>query len=296
MESGTSTHAGANIIAINRQTGALHWITQVDKHPAAVITGAPVVTGTTVVVGVSSNEEGLADQAGYPYCTFRDSVVALDADAGKVLWQTFTVPVNGGQTGGYSGGAVWQPPAIDAMNGVVYIRTGNDYSVPKSVEDCQSAASAGATASRFDPADYFDTELALDLHTGAVRWSKQMQGSDIWTVACINAMPGVTCPSPTGPDFDLGGSGPNLLPNLLAIGQKSGALWGPDPGAGAVRWGALVGPGSTLGGIEWGTATDGQRIFAAISNSLHVSYSLAKTATAVSWGSWGAINAPHRAH
>jgi polyvinyl alcohol dehydrogenase (cytochrome) len=40
-------------------------------------------------------------------------MVALDANTGKVLWQTYTVPDNGGKVGGYSGGAIWQPPAID---------------------------------------------------------------------------------------------------------------------------------------------------------------------------------------
>jgi polyvinyl alcohol dehydrogenase (cytochrome) len=290
-ESSGKAHSGANIIAINRQEGTPHWVTQVDNHPSAVITGSPVVVGNTVIVGVSSNEEGLAAQPGYPCCTFRGSVVALDAGTGKVLWQTYTVPVNGGQTGGYSGGAVWQPPAIDSAAGIIYIGTGNNYSVPQSVEDCQSQASAGSRMSCFDPADFFDSELALDLHSGAIRWSKQLQGSDIWTTACINAVAGVTCPSPTGPDFDLGGSGPNLLSNLLAVGQKSGILWGLDPGTGAVRWGTPVGPGSTLGGIEWGTASDGNRIFAAVSNSLHDSYALTKDGPTISWGSWAAINA-----
>jgi polyvinyl alcohol dehydrogenase (cytochrome) len=291
IESPGKVHSGANVIAINRQSGFLHWITQVDQHPAAIITGSPVVSGNTVIVGVSSNEEGLADQPGYPCCTFRGSVVALDATTGKMLWQTYMLPVNGGQTGGYSGNAIWQPAAIDAANGLVYIGTGNNYSVPQSAADCQAGVSAGKNGSCFDPGDYFDSELALDIHSGAIRWTKQLQGSDIWTVACSNAMPGVTCPSPAGPDFDLGGSGPNLLPKMLAVGQKSGVLWGLDPVSGAVRWGALVGPGSTLGGIEWGTATDGTRIFAAIANSLHDSYALANSGTAISWGSWAAVNA-----
>ena len=291
VESSGKTHSGANLIAINRQTGALHWITQVDKHPAAVITGSPVVVGNVVIAGVSSNEEGLADQPGYACCTFRGSIVALDADTGKLIWQTFTIPVNGGQTGGYSGGAVWQPPAIDATNGIIYVGTGNNYSVPQSVSDCQSQVSAGKNAPCFDPADFFDSELALDVHSGAIRWSKQLQGSDIWTVACSNPVAGTTCPTPTGPDFDLGGSGPNLLPKLLGVGQKSGILWGLDPVSGTVQWGTPVGPGSTLGGIEWGTATDGERVFAAISNGLHDAYSPAMQGDAVTGGSWSAINA-----
>lgn len=291
IESPGKTHAGANVIAINRQTGAMHWITQVDPQPSAFITGSPVVAGNTVIVGVSGNEETLADSAGYACCTFRGSVVALDAGTGKILWQTFTVPANGGQPGGYSGAAVWQPAAIDVTNGAVYIGTGNNYTAPQTVADCENNSSAGQTASCFDPADYFDTELALSLSTGAVRWGKTLQGSDIWTVACANFVAGQTCPSPAGPDFDLGGSGPNLLPNLLASGQKSGMVWGLDPTTGFIRWGAPVGPGSTLGGIEWGTASDGERIYAAIANGLHNSYPLAKEGPTISWGSWGAINA-----
>ncbi len=291
VESSGKVHTGANVIAINRQTGVLHWMTQVDNHPAAVITGAPVVAGSTIIVGVSSNEEALADQPGYACCTFRGSIVALDAGTGKMLWKTYTVPANGGEPGGYSGGAIWQPAAIDATNGFVYIGVGNNYSAPQSVEDCQASVSAGKNGSCFDPADYFDAELVLDIHSGAIKWSRQLQGSDIWTVACSNPVAGVTCPSPTGPDYDLGGSGPNLLPNLVAVGQKSGILWGLDPDTGSVRWGTALGPGSTLGGIEWGTATDGERIFAAISNALHNAYTLAKEGPTISWGSWSAINA-----
>src|SRR3981189_867711 len=36
-------HNGANLISIDRETGTRRWITQVDTHPAAIITGSPVV-------------------------------------------------------------------------------------------------------------------------------------------------------------------------------------------------------------------------------------------------------------
>jgi polyvinyl alcohol dehydrogenase (cytochrome) len=93
---------GAHVIAVDRENGALRWITQVDAHPAAIITGSPVVHGTTVYVGVSSSEEGLATDPAYPCCTFRGSMVALDAVTGRMLWKTFTVPDNKGQTNQYS--------------------------------------------------------------------------------------------------------------------------------------------------------------------------------------------------
>src|SRR5467141_5079006 len=37
------THDGANVMAVDRKTGGLRWITHVETHPAAVITGSPVI-------------------------------------------------------------------------------------------------------------------------------------------------------------------------------------------------------------------------------------------------------------
>jgi len=76
-----------------------------------------VVAGNVIYVGVSSNEEGLATDDGYMCCTFRGSMVALNAATGAILWQTFVVPENGGFPNGYSGNAIWQPPAIDQQRG-----------------------------------------------------------------------------------------------------------------------------------------------------------------------------------
>jgi polyvinyl alcohol dehydrogenase (cytochrome) len=39
--SSKQVHNGANVISIDRETGALRWITQVETHPAAIITGPP---------------------------------------------------------------------------------------------------------------------------------------------------------------------------------------------------------------------------------------------------------------
>ena len=99
-------HNGANVIAVDRQTGKLRWITQVETHPAAIITGSPVVFKGVVYIGVSSSEETLATNPDYPCCTFRGSVVALNAKTGAKLWKTFDMPDNGGKTDQYSGGAV----------------------------------------------------------------------------------------------------------------------------------------------------------------------------------------------
>src|SRR5262249_51352699 len=105
---------GAKVIAVDAATGKSKWVTQVEKFPAAMVTSSPVVYNGIVYVGVASAEEAIATDPSYPCCISRGSVVALDVNTGKVLWQTYTVPDNGGQPGGYSGGAVWgSTPAID---------------------------------------------------------------------------------------------------------------------------------------------------------------------------------------
>src|SRR4029077_17858118 len=85
--SSNKVHNGANGMAIDRKTGSLQWITQVETPQAAVITGSPVVLECVIYIGVSSVEEGLATNPAYPCCSFRGSVVALDAKSGAMLWK-----------------------------------------------------------------------------------------------------------------------------------------------------------------------------------------------------------------
>ncbi|MDA1185366.1 MAG: hypothetical protein O2930_12075, partial [Acidobacteria bacterium] len=74
-----------------------------------------------------------------------------------------------------------------------------------------------------------------------------------------------------GPDFDFG-QAPILsrAPDgreLLLIGQKSGIVWALDPTKeGEVVWQTRVGVGGLNGGVQWGMATEGQRVFATVSD------------------------------
>src|SRR6266852_924676 len=62
---GKQVHNGANVISVDRKSGTLRWMTKVDNHTAAIITGSPVVFDGIVYVGVSSSEEGLATDPAY---------------------------------------------------------------------------------------------------------------------------------------------------------------------------------------------------------------------------------------
>jgi polyvinyl alcohol dehydrogenase (cytochrome) len=300
----SGSSVGAYVMGVSRTTGKLIWKTQVDSHLAARITGSPVVAGERVMIGVSSTEEGLAQSESYPCCTFRGSVVALNVKTGALLWKTYTVPPNAGPcTGhnppsgcGYSGGAVWSTPAVDLSSGVVYATTGNDYTVPDAAVTCQREAlehktsDAGCTA----PDDYFDSVLALDVKTGAVKWGHKLQGWDAWNLACRHGVGATWCPSVESPDFDFG-AGPNILKagghKLIGAGQKSGVYWALRPSDGSVAWSRLVGPGTGEGGVQWGTAFDGARVYVPLSDPppYSVPYTLAG-GESDHGGSWAALD------
>ena len=303
--------SGAHVAALNAQTGAVLWKTQVDANAAAQVTANPVVAGGKLIVGVASNEEADTLIPGYPCCTFRGSVLALDPATGAVLWKTWTVPDNHGQpcadgnppSGcGYSGGGVWDTPAIDPAAKRVYVGTGNDYTAPDSANACKAAADLTHTSDRncTSPDDLFDSTLALDLDTGRVVWAFKAEGWDAWNVACAILPLGATwCPSIASPDYDFGGAGPNLLHiknakgapvDAVGIGQKSGVYWALDAATGQVIWSSLVGPGSSLGGIEWGTAYDGKQIYVPNANFYGIPFTT-PDGTLGFRGSWSALDA-----
>ncbi|WP_437669837.1 outer membrane protein assembly factor BamB family protein [Sorangium sp. So ce131] len=286
------TQDGAHVLAVDSRTGDLLWKTQVDPHPAAIVTQSPVVHGGRVYVGVSSREELFASDEGYPCCTFRGSVAALDAVTGELLWQRYTVP------DGYSGGAVWGgAPAIDLGRRALYVTTGNNYTVPAAVAACAEAAGDDPVAAEacLPEDDHIDAVLALDLDSGAVKWARRLQGFDAWTGACFYGYD--WCPSPTGPDYDFG-TGATLFSacagegrrDLVGAGQKSGIFWALDRDDGTVVWSTLVGPGGILGGIMWGVAVDHSRLYVPVSNSDQIAYTLHPSGEIITWGSWSALD------
>jgi len=81
----------ANVYALDAGTGQILWKTRVEDHPLAHITGAPQLYRNFLYVPVSSSEEGRSSDVHYSCCTFRGSVVALDATSGRQVWKTYTI-------------------------------------------------------------------------------------------------------------------------------------------------------------------------------------------------------------
>ena len=270
-----ATLNGAHVLNINKNTGELKWITQVDTFFVAVITQSAVIYGSRVYVGVSSLEEGAATDSMYHCCSFRGSVLSLDIFTGKINWKTYMTPE------GYEfpGNAVWgSTPVVDPKRNSLYVTTGNNYKVPQGVLDCVSAGGtpeevkACIDAVPGSKLNYFDGLVSLDLKTGAVKWYKGVIPFDAWNVACL--FEGPNCPDEAGPDYDFG-QGPALFTvtrngmrrELLGAGQKSGIYWAVNPDNGDIVWQRQVGPGGITGGLQWGSAVDEFQVYTAASNS-----------------------------
>ncbi len=244
------------IYAVDARTGRQIWKIKADEHPFAYITGAVTLHDGRAYVGVASREE-TAGGPDYACCNFHGSVVALDAATGKVIWKSYTIPdvakPNGDMKGGKpiwgpAGGSVWSAPTIDPVKRAVYVGTGNDYTGPEPKTT--------------------DAIMAFDMDDGHVRWVQQMTRDDIGYPPC-DSPDMFKCPH--GPDYDFGSS-PILvtLPSgqrILSAGQKSGVVHGLDPDQdGKILWQTRIGQGGNEGGIEFGIGSDGQKIYAPLSD------------------------------
>jgi len=237
---------------VDAATGRPLWSRKVDDHPLVRLTGSPTLFEDRLYVPTSSYEEG-GKPPGYACCTFRGSIVALDAKTGDVVWKSYTIAeeprllrqyADGTELRGPAGGAIWSAPTIDARRGALYVGVGNTY----------SGAAQPTT----------DAVLAFDLKSGKIRWTRQMAPATPDVFGCT---PGdVNCGERAGPDFDFGAS-PVLatLPGgrqLIVAGQKSGVVYALDPDRkGEQVWRYRAGGGSGLGGIQWGIAADAERVY-----------------------------------
>ncbi len=288
--------ASATVYAIDKTNGELVWRTKLDTARGAIITSSPVIVGGRVIVGVASNQEELAATVKGFVPDFRGSVAALDLATGKMLWQTYTVPM------GFSGGAVWGSNlAVDRSRHAVFAGTGDNYSVPAAVAACQTTAPDGAAQDACLPGeDHIDSVLSLDIMTGMVNWSRRMTTLDTWTVSCLasSKRAATPCPQPAGLDYDFG-SAPNLFRTsaaagsreLVGAGQKSGVYWALDRDTGTTVWATQVNPGGTRGGIQWGSAVGEGRIYVSASNSDYIYSGILGSKTITNGGFWSALNA-----
>jgi len=249
----------ARFYAINALTGELVWSLKADDHPSATLTATPAFHEGMVFVPVSSLEVIPAADPAYECCTFRGSVLAIDATSGDVLWRHHTIPGEpsevsrtsiGTKVLSPSGAPVWSSPTVDVKRGLIYVGTGENYSSPADENS--------------------DAVLAIDMATGARVWTRQSTSGDAWNVACMMA-DNPNCPPEDGPDFDHGSS---ILiveldkdKDILLAGHKNGTVYALDPDNKAeVLWATEVGRGSIQGGVHFGMSAADTQLYVPIND------------------------------
>jgi alcohol dehydrogenase (cytochrome c) len=197
----------ARLVALDEKTGAKSWDVRVaDNERGYAVDAAPVAADGKVIVGVSGAEYGI-----------RGRVMAYNAATGAEVWRFYTIPSpeEGGWWGKWSatdpfgvplhrdlarekadstkyadawqvgGGSMWQAPAIDRELGLVIFAVGN--------------ASPDLDGS-VRPGDNLHTNsiVALDLHTGKLRWSFQELPHDVWDLDAVSPVVLVDVPGADG--------------------------------------------------------------------------------------------------
>lgn len=246
-----------NVYAVDADTGEPIWMTPAETHFTARITGAPKLYSDRLYVPVSSWEEFSAAAADYPCCTFRGSIVALDANTGRQIWKTYTISEEprptrknskGMQLYAPAGASVWNSPTIDAKLKRIYFGTGDSETEP-----------AAKTS---------DAMMALDLETGKILWSFQDTTTDSFLRLCDGPSPQENCPKDLGPDWDMSSTSIlKTLPNgkrVLLAAAKSGNIFGLDPDKnGSLLWKVSLAkqPPNAGGLLRWGGGADDEKVY-----------------------------------
>jgi polyvinyl alcohol dehydrogenase (cytochrome) len=227
------------VYALDAQSGALLWKTQVETHPLARIEGSTLHLGR-LYVAVGSSEPESARDPGYGCCTFRGSVAALDVANGHVEWKSYLVGEEPRAVSNAASALRFAPagvpavaaPTVDVVRNLLYVATGD-------------------SADPERPQPLADAVVALDLAAGKVQWSRQL-------------------PSPQAGLERL--EGPPLLRTpaagreTLLASQRSGMVYALDPErAGEVLWQLQAAAPEAPGGIAPGAAADHRSLYVPLS-------------------------------
>ena len=154
------------LVALDAKTGKEVWTAKVDDYKKAYYMSlAPLIADGKVILGASGGELGV-----------RGFVAALDAETGKEVWKTYTVPgpgepgsetwPAGGDHYKRGGGAIWVTGTYDPETNLTFWGTGN----------------AAPWFGDQRPGDnlYTTSVIALDVATGQIKGHHQYHPNDSW--------------------------------------------------------------------------------------------------------------------
>lgn len=154
----------SRLIALDAKSGKVAWESKIgDYHKGEYSTLEPLVVRGKVMVGTSGGEFGV-----------RAFISAFDADTGKQLWKTYTIPSPdepGGKTWDTDawktgGGPVWITGTYDPKRNLAYWGVGNPSPWPGDLH----------------PGDnlYTSSTIAVDPDTGQIKAYHQYHHNDSW--------------------------------------------------------------------------------------------------------------------
>jgi alcohol dehydrogenase (cytochrome c) len=155
----------AQLVALKAATGEMAWKTTVaDYKDGYFFTMAPLTVKGKIILGTSGPGE----------MGPRGFIAAFDADSGKELWRTYTIPAAGepgaetwaGESWKYGGGAVWLTATYDPVLNLAFFGVGNP-------------APWDANLRKGDNL-YTNSALAIDVDTGRIQWYYQYHANDTW--------------------------------------------------------------------------------------------------------------------
>jgi alcohol dehydrogenase (cytochrome c) len=154
----------SRLIALDAKTGKVVWNSQIgDYKRGEYSTLEPLVVNGKVIVGTSGGEFGV-----------RAFIAAFDADSGKQLWKTYSIPAPN-----EPGGDTWDTDAWKTGGGSVWI-TGN-YD-PKRNIAYWGVGNAAPWPGDLHPGDnlYTSSTIGLDPETGQIKEHFQYHWNDSW--------------------------------------------------------------------------------------------------------------------
>ena len=199
----------AVLVALDAKTGAEIWTTTVaDNRRGYYLSVAPLVVGSTVILGASGGELGI-----------RGFVSAYDVATGKEKWKTYAVPAPGepgsetwpkGDQWKTGGGSIWVTGTYDPETNLTFWGTGN----------------GGPWMGDRRPGDnlYTSSTIALDVTTGRIKGHFQYHSNDSWDWDEVSP--------PILVDYTRGG---RTVKGLIDV-ARDGYLWFLERTAGAINF------------------------------------------------------------
>lgn len=157
-----------HIVALDARTGKLVWDSPIPHQPGLNNPGGPLAADGVIIQGLTGQAKGGSLIAGF------------DAETGKHLWTFHTIP-SPGEPGGdtwnglpqdqRSGGSSWTSGTYDAKTGVALYGVSPTYDT-KPLRFRKPGENNDAL--------FTDATIALDPHTGKLRWYYQHMQNDQW--------------------------------------------------------------------------------------------------------------------